>query len=404
MLDTNLVGFSLIPNELLQMIFTRVALKDLVSLSSVCKTFNHFLNNDHNFWKLIYKREKPFSPSLFLEAFNQQEGSAPSLTYKRLQHLLTHNQKWGSYSFSNVQKFSSIAFYQNEQVFIKGDITNELTLQEIKQQQTFFRHSVERSCHTYASPLIFIGYQQDLMITAHQDGALFIWNLKNDESICYPYTLQIKHIDCNQNVIAVAEEDSLSLFNFTSGDITKKYSWEIKDSFVSCLKLQDSTLFIGYEDGRLISRNIQTEELVKYQSDQLEAVSCLTVDSLRLISGSKDKTIKIWNVKTQRLICTLIGHEYAISCLHLKENILISGDIAGTIKIWDCDNGKCLNTLTKHTKKIDFLLVSQDAIVSHCKEEEIVYQWYFEPLQESKISNLVRRSLKIVENIFKNAY
>ena len=123
----------------------------------------------------------------------------------------------------------------------------------------------------------------------------------------------------------------------------------MKYSNITCLSYSPPFIAAGYQNGKILIYNLQTQQQVLYATGHSSSVTCLQFnkDTSLLMSGGDDTDIVCWDVTAGQSKYRLRGHKGRITGLLFleKSNALISSSKDMLIKIWELTTCHCVQTL-----------------------------------------------------------
>ena len=155
----------------------------------------------------------------------------------------------------------------------------------------------------------------------------------------------------------------------------------------------DSILFSGSEDCKIIIWDLQSEEIIGRLSGHTNTVNALELclNEEVLVSGAWDGAIKIWDWKTQVHVGDLVGHTAGVYIFVLTKDsgMLVSGSGDYTARIWNVESRECLGTLNNGTNSIFALALTPDEKLLVTGGWAGIYKiWDFSTYQEQSSHNL----------------
>lgn len=214
------------------------------------------------------------------------------------------------------------------------------------------KFKVRKQLHGHLSKITGICWAQDsqLLVSASQDGKLFIWDTHTANKI-HMIPLEIPWvIGCgispNMKLVSSGGLDNvISIFNIVNIDSLSKPIVELKDhkGYISNCKFpSDTTLISSSGDKNCILWDISAGgKAVSYFLGHQNDVTAIALSSSRsdmFVSVSSDKSCRLWDIRTQRCCQIFEGHTEDVNGVEFfpKDTFgFVTSSDDGTCRLWD---------------------------------------------------------------------
>ena len=255
--------------------------------------------------------------------------------------------------FLNDKKGQEI-IYNNLKAFLSDDFKKSNTEIKINDENLVPKTEIIKF-ETQINALVL--NEDDSKVFCHKKTKLILYDLVKKQEIplfkdSEKNESDILSIVVNEDFTKVYTlcEERIMIFNSKTGDcINESISSEDFDYYFREMILDDenSTLYVGGNNGKIIRYNSETGEKNDFELDGHEdSITCFVIFDM-LISGSEDNTIRIWDTINEKEKYVLKKHFGKITAIAIisNENLLVSGSEDGRIIVWDVRNGNNLFTI-----------------------------------------------------------
>ncbi|CAK85395.1 unnamed protein product (macronuclear) [Paramecium tetraurelia] len=245
-----------------------------------------------------------------------------------------------------------------------------------------------KNSNTEVLKLEIIPQNNDLLVSAHTDQLICIWNWESENVMKVLKTeSQIHDIQVYLDL-----KDQKILRVLLQNGYLNEYNAEQQIELMESIYIDNKAFQLArgkcltydgkikkIKNGPLNQCNYHLQHQSTYFHHQDNCVyGLLLINYPYVASSADDKTIVIFNLKSQEKL-VLRGHLSYIKAIGLlQENKhIISGSYDTTIKIWEISTGICQNTLNGHTKPVLCLQVLQHTqqMVASGGEDGVMRVW-----------------------------
>ncbi len=221
------------------------------------------------------------------------------------------------------------------------------------------------------SPPSTAAIQGTVLVTAHGDGTVALWDLDKGERVASTRRLDgtvtaVAFTGDTDRVAVAGGDGKLMLLDRKSGVSTPASSGEGHRDPITAM------IYVGERNGLLTASSDKT--IRSWNADSLsrrrthtghkEGVSVLDVaaDGRTFASGADDGQIRLWSTLSSGVRKTLKAHEVKVTALAHAANgeTLASGATDGTFKLWDLKSGRELASVALKAGAIRALVFTLD--------------------------------------------
>ena len=190
-----------------------------------------------------------------------------------------------------------------------------------------------------------------VMITAHHCGTIYMWNYLYQQviAVLHEHTGSVRAIKIHSSgeLFATAGDDKIvRIWNYKTRSVVHRLKGHT--DYVRCLDFHPTKPWIvtGSDDFTIKIWNFYTGEMISSSCGQTHYImSVLFLDSTHILSGSLDHTMSLWSCanlfeKKKFLVPVVVvtqqieAHSRGVNCMFLANGKVISGSDDREIKIW----------------------------------------------------------------------
>jgi hypothetical protein len=236
---------------------------------------------------------------------------------------------------------------------------------------------------------------KDNLISASDDGAIQIWDLKSGK--------ELQTLKGHQNLVydILVRKDKLIS---ASCDCTIKI-WDLEngkelqtlaghENGVAKILIHGDNLISASYDCTIKIWDIESGKELQSLKNHERCIKNILVHGDKLISASDDGVILVWDLASRKVLHKLKNDPYSVNEILAYGNKLISPSYDCTIKIWDMKSGKELQTLTEQINRMPTISMNEDKLISSSGNGTIKI-WDFGIPSSSQVT---QENLAILEN------
>jgi WD40 repeat protein len=211
---------------------------------------------------------------------------------------------------------------------------------------------------------IAFGLLENAIVAGGSNGIIYLWNsystTMKDEIAVNPGTmilsLAINHD--KQEIICGSCDDSISVFDMSSGNLVKKWIAHEDDiNSVACLSSSIRHFQKPVPAAHPAVESIPHGELVVESTEYLPSavLSASSTETVHWVaSASYDGTVRVWDVDTGRELSLLCGHESSVACVDFSPNGInvASGGDDHMVRVWNVTSAQQLRILQGHSASV----------------------------------------------------
>lgn len=186
--------------------------------------------------------------------------------------------------------------------------------------------------------------QGEYIISASQDGCLYIWDL-----CCHQLVNGWNAHETIITDIGIMPEERAAITSSVDGTIR---GWE-------------------WPDGKSLLQNQQ-------KCSPIVSLAVSSPKNKLIISGSMDGSIRVWGFGNKLCQNVIKAYTTPVTALYLAPNdeLLVSGSQDGMIKFWDLATRKCLGSLAAHQGAVNQVALSSDGMfLFSCGKDKMIKMW-----------------------------
>ncbi len=221
-------------------------------------------------------------------------------------------------------------------------------------------------------PPIAAVIQGSMLVTAHSDGTVALWDIEKGERVASTRRLDgsvtaVAFTGDTDRVAVAGGDGKLMLLDRKSGVSTPATSGDGHREPITAM------IYVGERNGLLTGSNDKT--IRSWNADSLsrrrthtghkDAVSALDVasDGKTFASGADDGQVRLWSTLSSSVRKTLKAHDAKVTALAHAGNgdTLATGAADGTVKLWDLKSGRELALVPVKVGAVRALLFTSDS-------------------------------------------
>ncbi len=253
-----------------------------------------------------------------------------------------------------------VAFLPDGNTIISVGGANKLDSSEICIWKTQ-KEKVQNYIYPFLAPVLDFATSpgQDLLATAHGDGILRVWDLKNAH-LLYTQKGHEKAVQCisfspDGNFLISSSEDGKTIFWEAKTGKKRKTLEDSYPSFKHLFNPRDKSLLVARvsDIAQYDPNNAQLLGKIKEAHSLFIYAMCLDKNGLRLFTGGYDGDIKLWS-SAGKLLRTFPGQRGKIYDLALSkdEQVLVAASADKHLYFYNPANGQLFRRIMAHETEI----------------------------------------------------
>ncbi|MCA9029408.1 MAG: WD40 repeat domain-containing protein [Planctomycetaceae bacterium] len=183
----------------------------------------------------------------------------------------------------------------------------------------------------------------ELLASGSGEGEIVIWKIGDTAAVEHRWTghdhwiFDIAFNSAGNELWTASGDNKVKSWKVGTWDLLQTYEDHEDDVHGLALTKDGKHLVTGGDDGLVIVRNLETDEVRRLAGHdaQVTSVALVRNDSL-IVSSSRDQTVRIWDLATGAEVAVLEGHQEDVLQVvpDEKGERLVSASYDGTTRIW----------------------------------------------------------------------
>lgn len=271
---------------------------------------------------------------------------------------------------------------------IIGEESNlEKSIREFKNANPSITHPLENALKTnrYKDQILWTDFLNDsLLIIGSKDGInMKIWNV-NNLTIVDSIEQRLDILGAKSVILSENKKLLVSFFSLFKKEINvynikakrQVLKKEFKKDISSIAMASDnSTIFIGFQDGSIETLEIESGKMKLIWKDSMDPMAIEFINNETLAIGYSNGLIQLIDIKRRKELSILSEHTRAITRIEYlsDKSTLISLSLDNSIKIWDLKNYKLQKSLDIYASDFTISKDKKFLIVAGMERKVILY-------------------------------